>query len=37
MAIYEAGNYTQFDEEVLFLRNSGKPLTEAEWGLDYGL
>ncbi|KAF4460672.1 hypothetical protein FALBO_12539 [Fusarium albosuccineum] len=37
MSIYEAGNYTQFDDEVLSLRDAGKLPTEATWGLDYGL
>ena len=37
ISIYEAGNYTQFDDEVLSLRDAGKLPTEAAWGLDYGL
>lgn len=37
IAIYEAGNYTQFDDEVLTLRDAGELPTEAAWGLDYGL
>ncbi|SPO06810.1 probable hydrolases or acyltransferases (alpha/beta hydrolase superfamily) [Cephalotrichum gorgonifer] len=37
LSIYEAGNYTQFDDEILSLRNAGELPTEAEWGLDYGL
>ncbi|KAJ3548240.1 hypothetical protein NM208_g1115 [Fusarium decemcellulare] len=37
MSIYEAGNFTQFDDEVLSLRDAGKLPTEATWGLDYGL
>lgn len=37
LSIYEAGNYTQFDEVALSLRDAGKLPTEVEWGLDYGL
>lgn len=37
LAIYEAGNFTQFDQEVLSLRESGKLSTNAAWGLDQGL
>lgn len=37
LSIYEAGNYTQFDDEVLSLRDAGELPTEATWGLDYGL
>jgi pimeloyl-ACP methyl ester carboxylesterase len=37
ISIYEAGNHTQFDHEVLSLRDAGKLPTEATWGLDYGL
>lgn len=37
LAIYEAGNYTKFDNEVLTLRDAGELPTEATWGLDYGL
>ena len=37
LSIYEAGNYTQFDDLLLSLRDAGELPTEAEWGLDYGL
>lgn len=37
ISIYGAGNYTQFDNEVLTLRDAGELPTEAAWGLDYGL
>lgn len=37
LAIYEVGNYTQFDNEVLSLRDAGKLSTGASWGLDQGL
>jgi hypothetical protein len=37
LAIYEAGNFTQFDQEVLSLREAGKLSTNAAWGLDQGL
>ncbi|KAM0318670.1 hypothetical protein ACHAPQ_010587 [Fusarium lateritium] len=37
LRIYEAGNYTLFDSEVLSLRDAGKLPIEATWGLDYGL
>lgn len=37
IAIYEAGNYTQFDSESLSRRDNGALPTEAAWGLDYGL
>ncbi|KAF2166694.1 hypothetical protein M409DRAFT_22752 [Zasmidium cellare ATCC 36951] len=39
LSIYEAGNYTTFDEQVLSLRDVGPEDigTEAIWGLDYGL
>jgi alpha-beta hydrolase superfamily lysophospholipase len=37
MAIYEAGNYSQFDEELLSLRADGKLPSSAAWGVDYGL
>ncbi|TVY47130.1 20-hydroxy-prefusarin hydrolase FUS2 [Lachnellula cervina] len=36
-AIYEAGNYTQFDETLLSLRAAGKLSSDAAWGVDYGL
>ena len=35
--VYEAGNTTQFDHELLSLRESGKLSTGAAWGLDYGM
>ncbi|OQD77129.1 hypothetical protein PENDEC_c003G00736 [Penicillium decumbens] len=37
MAIYDAGNHTQFDKEIFSLRKSGKLSTNAAWGLDQGL
>ncbi|KAJ9300230.1 hypothetical protein DTO271G3_2347 [Paecilomyces variotii] len=37
LAIFEAGNYTQFDHELLSLRASGKLSTGAAWGLDEAL
>lgn len=37
LTIYEAGNYTSFDETLLSLRDAGELPTEAAWGLDYGL
>ncbi|KAK4506379.1 hypothetical protein PRZ48_000109 [Zasmidium cellare] len=39
LAVYEAGNYTQFDEQILALRDAESEAfsTEAKWGLDYGL
>jgi hypothetical protein len=37
LAIYEAGNYTEFDQEVFSLRETGKLSTNAAWGLDQGL
>jgi hypothetical protein len=37
MASYEAGNYTQFDDEILSLREAGKLSTNGAWGLDQGL
>lgn len=37
IAIYEAGNYTEFDRELLTLREAGKLSTNAAWGLDQGL
>ncbi|TVY36344.1 20-hydroxy-prefusarin hydrolase [Lachnellula subtilissima] len=36
-AIYEAGNYSQFDQELLSLRAAGKLSSDAAWGVDYGL
>lgn len=35
--VYEAGNTTEFDHEMLSLRESGKLSTGAAWGLDYGM
>ncbi len=35
--IYEAGNYTQFDNVLLSAREAGKLPTGAAWGLDQGL
>ncbi|KAH7133901.1 putative hydrolases or acyltransferase [Dactylonectria macrodidyma] len=35
--IYEAGNYTQFDDVVLSAREAGKLPTGAAWGIDQGL
>ncbi|KAJ5172203.1 Alpha/Beta hydrolase protein [Penicillium capsulatum] len=37
IAVYEAGNYTEFDHKLLSLREAGKLATSAAWGLDYGL
>lgn len=37
LEIYEAGNFTQFDDTVLSLRDAGSLPTQAAWGLDYGL
>lgn len=37
LAIYEAGNYSDFDETVLSMRDSGELSTSAAWGLDQGL
>ncbi|KAI1768420.1 Alpha/Beta hydrolase protein [Hypoxylon sp. FL1150] len=37
LGVYEAGNYTKFDDEVLSRRDAGELSTEATWGLDYGL
>lgn len=37
MAMYEDGNYTEFDNELLSLREAGKLPTNAAWGLDQGL
>ena len=36
-AIYEAGNYTEFDNLTLSMRDAGKFPTNAAWGLDQGL
>ena len=35
--IYEAGNYTQFDNVVLSAREAGKLPTGAAWGIDHGM
>ena len=37
IAIYEAGNCTEFHNELLSLRDAGKLSTNAAWGLDQGL
>jgi pimeloyl-ACP methyl ester carboxylesterase len=37
LALYEAGNYTKFDDELLSAREAGKLSTDAAWGLDQGL
>lgn len=37
LEIYEAGNYTQFDDAVLSARGAGKLPTGAAWGIDQGL
>ena len=37
LSIYEAGNYTQFDDVVLSARKAGKLPTGAAWGIDQGL
>ena len=37
LALYEAGNYTAFDDEVFSLRKAGKLSTTAAWGIDQGL
>ncbi|KAJ4303524.1 hypothetical protein N0V90_002420 [Kalmusia sp. IMI 367209] len=37
LAIFEAGNYTDFDDEVLSLRKAGRLSTNVAWGLDQGL
>ncbi|KAK1139771.1 hypothetical protein N8T08_011168 [Aspergillus melleus] len=37
IGIYEAGNYTDFDDKVHSLRDSGKLPTSAAWGVDQGL
>lgn len=36
-ALYEAGNYTEFDHKIISLRQAGKLPTNAAWGLDQGL
>lgn len=37
LEIYEAGNYSQFDDIVLSAREAGKLPTGAAWGIDQGL
>lgn len=37
VSIYEAGNFTEFDDTVLSLRDANQLPTQAAWGLDYGL
>ncbi|CAM1510810.1 Fc.00g083230.m01.CDS01 [Cosmosporella sp. VM-42] len=37
MAVYESGNYTKFDQEVLSQLEAGKLSTNSAWALDYGL
>ena len=37
LAIYEAGNFTQFDKVIISARESGKLSTGAAWGIDQGL
>lgn len=37
MGIFEAGNYSEFDETVLSMRDAGELSTDAAWGLDQGL
>lgn len=37
MGVYEAGNYSEFDETVLSMRDAGELSTDAAWGLDQGL
>ncbi|KAL4900154.1 hypothetical protein BDW74DRAFT_188701 [Aspergillus multicolor] len=37
LAIYEAGNYAEFDKTVLSLRDADELPADAAWGLDYGL
>ncbi|PWY81585.1 putative hydrolases or acyltransferase [Aspergillus sclerotioniger CBS 115572] len=37
LSMYEAGNYSEFDEELLSLRQAGKLDTNTAWGLDQGL
>ncbi|KAK3180441.1 hypothetical protein K4F52_008169 [Lecanicillium sp. MT-2017a] len=37
LAMYEASNYTQFDDVLLSAREAGKLSTSAAWGLDQGL
>ncbi|PIG88685.1 hypothetical protein AARAC_000480 [Aspergillus arachidicola] len=37
LAIYEAGNYTQFDNVLLSARKAGKLSTGAAWGIDQGM
>ncbi|KAJ5344580.1 Alpha/Beta hydrolase protein [Penicillium brevicompactum] len=37
LEVYEAGNYTQFDDIILSAREAGKLPTGAAWGIDQGL
>ncbi|KAL4966323.1 alpha/beta hydrolase [Aspergillus stella-maris] len=37
LAIYEAGNFSQFDETVLSLREENRLPVESAWGIDQGL
>ncbi len=37
LAIYEAGNYSQFDDALLSARAAGKLPTGAAWGIDHSL
>ncbi|OOF91801.1 hypothetical protein ASPCADRAFT_176350 [Aspergillus carbonarius ITEM 5010] len=37
LAMYEAGNYTEFDQTILSLRHANKLSTNTAWGLDQGL
>lgn len=37
VALFDAGNYTDFDLEVMSLRKSGSVSTEVAWGIDQGL
>ncbi|XRM45256.1 hypothetical protein ABZX51_008357 [Aspergillus tubingensis] len=37
LAMYEAGNYTEFDQKILSLRRADKLSTNTAWGLDQGL
>lgn len=37
IAMFNAGNYREFDAEVMALRESGNTTTEMAWGIDQGL
>ncbi|OQE17322.1 hypothetical protein PENSTE_c021G10302 [Penicillium steckii] len=37
IGIFEAGNYSQFDQSIMSLRSAGKLPTNAAWGIDQGL